>query len=199
MNREFLEKLELDKEVVDKIMAEHGKTVGATNQELESVTTERDDLKEQLAERDEQLNDLSDKAKDSEELTAEIDRLKDENKTATTDLQNKLDQQAFDFTLEKALSNAKVRNPKAVKALLDTETIKLDGDKLLNLDGQLEELKESDAYLFEEEGESKPPTIVAGGNPNGGTSTDKSITEMNYEELADLKANDPAKFAELTK
>jgi len=127
-------------------------------------------LNGQSAERDQQLEDLSDKAKDNEELTAEIDRLKEENQAATQDLKDKLEKQAFDFTLDKALTNSGVRNTKAVKALLDTETIKLDGDKLLGLDDQLTSLKESDDYLFQqEEPQGNDPQIVPPGNPNGGT------------------------------
>lgn len=172
MNREFLEKLELEKDIVDKIMAEHGKTIGATNQELESVTTERDSLKEQLAERDEQLEEL--KKVDAEGLQAKIDELQEVNETTRTEYEEKLHQQAFDFKLQEALTGAKVRNPKAVKALLDVESIKLDGDKLLNLDDQLEQLKESDEYLFEQEkqDDKKQPTIVTGGNPDGGENND---------------------------
>lgn len=163
MNREFLKGLGLTDDQIDKAMAEHGKTVNKAKDDLAAVTTERDDLKGQLGDRDKQLSDLGKKVKDNEDLTAEIDRLKGENAT-----------QAFNFSLEKALTNAKVRNPKAVKALLDTEAIKLDGDKLLNLDSQLEALKASDAYLFEAEEAAPPPNtpnFVAPGNPNGGNTS----------------------------
>lgn len=171
MNREFLEKLELEKDIVDKIMAEHGKALSETNQELEAVTTERDSLNEQLTERDSQLEDL--KKVDAEGLQAKIDELQEANETTKTEYEEKLHQQAFDFKLQEALTDAKVRNPKAVKALLDVESIKLDGDKLLNLDDQLEQLKESDTYLFEQEKEEKKqPTIVTGGNPDGGENND---------------------------
>lgn len=171
MNRKFLEKLELEKDVVDKIMAKHGEAISETNQELEAVTTERDNLNEQLAERDEQLEEL--KKVDAEGLQAKIDELQEVNETTRTEYEEKLHQQAFDFKLQEALTGAKVRNPKAVKALLDVESIKLDGDKLLNLDDQLEQLKESDTYLFEQEKEEKKqPTIVTGGNPDGGENND---------------------------
>ena len=161
MNRDFLKGLGLEDDAIDSIMKEHGKAVNATKQELESVTTDRDGLKTQLTDRDKQLETLS--KVDAKGLQAEIERLKGENAT-----------QAFNFSLEKALTGAKVRNPKAVKALLDTEAIKLDGDKLLNLDSQLEALKASDSYLFEAEQAAPPPNtpnIVAGGNPNGGSTT----------------------------
>jgi len=51
--------------------------------------------------------------------------------------------------IELAISNAKARNIKSVKANLNLDDIKLDGDKLLGFDNQIEALKKSDAYLFE--------------------------------------------------
>lgn len=166
MNREFLKGLGLEDEAIDKIMAEHGKTVNSTKEQLDTVTTDRDDLKTQLEERDTQLEELSAKATGNEELTAEIERLKNENTTTATEYQAKLDKQAFDFTLDKSLTGAKVKNAKAVRALLDTEKIKLDGEKLLNLDDQLEALKESDPYLFdvaeEQQQEEDKPTFSSG-------------------------------------
>lgn len=198
MNREQLKELGLTDEQIESVMKEHGKTVNATKQELDTVTSERDNLKEQLIERDNQLNDISEKVKDSDELTAEINRLKEENKNATQELQEKLEKQAFEFSLEKALTGAKVRNPKAVKALLDVESIKLDGEKLLGLDDQLKALQESDAYLFEsEESNESKPNFTTGQHRKGNTT--KSVAEMSYQELADLKANNPTQFAELTK
>lgn len=161
MNREELKELGLTDEQINSVMASHGKVVNATKQELDTVTTDRDGLKAQLSDRDKQLETLS--KVDAKGLQAEIERLKGENAT-----------QAFNFSLEKALTGAKVRNPKALKALLDSETLKLDGDKILGLDGQLEAIKESDPYLFEVEQAAPPPNtpnIVAGGNPNGGSMT----------------------------
>lgn len=173
MNREFLKGLGLEDDAIDKVMAEHGKTVNATKGELDSIKTERDDLKTQLTDRDTQLQTLSEQVKDNEELTKEIEKMKSGNEEKVNELQQKLDQQAFDFSLENALKDAKVRNPKAVKALLDAEKIKLDGETLLGLDDQLTTLKESDAYLFEtEENPESTPQIVTPGNPDGGTNPD---------------------------
>src|SRR5699024_2964751 len=150
---------------------EHGKTLNDTKEKADKVDgleSQIKDLDEQIKERDKQLKDLGEKAKDSEELTAEIDRLKEENEDATNKLKEKLNKQAFDFSLEKALGKAGAKNPKAVKALLDTESIKLDGETLLGLDDQLKALQESDGYLF---GEDEPPGLK-GRKPNeGGTNT----------------------------
>ena len=55
----------------------------------------------------------------------------------------------LDYALETALIASKAKNTKAVKALLKLENIKLDGDKLLGLEDQLENLKKEADYLFD--------------------------------------------------
>lgn len=49
------------------------------------------------------------------------------------------------------------------------EAIKLEGDKLIGLEEQMAELKESDAYLFEEAAESNPAGRVSTGKEHGGS------------------------------
>lgn len=169
-------------------------------EKFDDVNTSLKELKDQMKDRDKQLEELKTKATGNEELQKQIQELQEKNENTEKEYQQKLQQQTFDYALKDALSGAKVRNPKAAKALLDLESIKLDGDKLLGLEDQLKTIKESDPYLFEEETPSEPsPQIVTSGNPNGGPITTKNIAEMSYQELADLKANNPAKFAELTK
>ncbi|GED13988.1 phage scaffolding protein [Aneurinibacillus migulanus] len=110
------------------------------------------ELKGQLKERDKQLEDLGAKAKGNEELVKQINDLKEQNERTTKEYQEKLDKQAFEFALDKAITEAQARNPKAVKALLNTETIKLDGEKLLGFDEQIKVIRESDGYLFDSPG-----------------------------------------------
>ncbi|WP_368298384.1 phage scaffolding protein [Cytobacillus firmus] len=120
------------------------------------------ELKKQLKDRDAQLAELGEKAKGHEELTAKINELTEANKKTEADYQKKLDQQAFDFALKSALTSVKAKNPKAVEALLNKESIKLDGDKLLGLADQLKALQKSDAYLFEAEQQPSKPTFSQG-------------------------------------
>ncbi|WP_256816536.1 phage scaffolding protein [Cytobacillus sp. Bac17] len=132
------------------------------------------ELKKQLKDRDAQLAELGEKAKGHEELTAKINELTEENKKAAAEYQQKLDQQAFDFALKSALTSVKAKNPKAVEALLNKESIKLDGDKLLGLEDQLKALQKSDAYLFETGQQSNKPTFSQGQHqttPGGEPST----------------------------
>lgn len=175
MNREELKALGLTDDQIDKVMASHGKAVNSFKEKAEKVDgleSQLSDYKTQLADRDKQLDDLSKQVKDNEDLTTEINRLKEENKTATADLQKKLDTQAFDFALDKALTGAKVKNAKAIRGLLDMDTIKLDGETLKGFDDQIAKLKESDSYLFdvEQQQEEPPkPSFTTGQHQTSGT------------------------------
>lgn len=202
MNREFLKELGLSDEQIESVMKEHGKTINAVKEKADKVDgleSQIEDYKQQIKDRDKQLDDLSKQVKDNEELTAEIDRLKQENENATNELKDKLNKQAFNFSLEKALSNAGAKNPKAVKALLDVENIKLDGETLLGLDDQLTALKESDAYLF---GDDEPPGLKGrkpheggGGEPTG--ITKEQFDKMGYMDRVKLKQENPDQYNQL--
>ncbi|WP_249175570.1 phage scaffolding protein [Clostridium tyrobutyricum] len=136
--------------------------------ELDTVNNSIKDYKKQLKDRDKQLEDLKDKAKGNEELTAEIERLKDENKNVAKDYEAKIEKLNFDTKLDKALTGAKAKNPKTVKALLNLENLKLDGEDIIGLKEQLEALKESDGYLFDENNTETNSNAEAGGTGNIG-------------------------------
>lgn len=70
--------------------------------------------------------------------------------------------------IDLGLTSANVRNLKAVKALLDMDSIKADDKgEYTGLTEQLDALKESDGYLFNGTEPEQPETPrFAGGNPN---------------------------------
>jgi len=119
-------------------------------------------LEADLTARDTQLEQLKNAAGNSEELKAQIEQLQAENQKAAEEWQAKMAQMQLDFAIEKALAAAKAKNAKAVKALLDMEKVKLDGEQLLGLDDQLKTLKETDPYLFGDSGK-----VGGGTNPPG--------------------------------
>ncbi|WP_453992122.1 phage scaffolding protein [Bacillus nitroreducens] len=136
-------------------------------EKFDTVNNDNKELKKQLKSRDDQLEEL--KKVDAEGLQQKILDLQKANEDAEKEWQSKLAQQKFDFSLKDALISAKVRNPKAVKALLNLESIKLDGDKLLGLEEQLNTIKESDPYLFEEEQQDpSKPSFTTGKHQTGG-------------------------------
>ena len=87
-------------------------------------------------------------------------------------------------------SGAKSKNIKSVKANLDLEKIKLDGDKLLGFDDQIKALKESDAYLFEIDKSVNKGLDDNGGKPRkneGGSIDDDDLDNLTDEEYFALR------------
>ncbi len=76
----------------------------------------------------------------------------------------------LDSALNMALVGAKAKNPKLAKAALDMSVIKLDGDKLLGFEEQLERLKESDGYLFDSDTKNNNANQNNGGYTGRGNS-----------------------------
>lgn len=200
--KELLEQLAKGEKTVEDVL----KAIDEADQEkvprsrLNDKISEVKELEGQLKERDKQLTDLGKKATASEELTNEINRLKEENAETVKKYQQQIQQQAFDNKLADALRGAKAKNVKAVMANLDLSTIKLDGDKLLGLDDQLGALKESDAYLFAEE---ETPPGLRGRNPHNpqgqqaGGLTKEQFQKMSYAERTQLFTENPDQFNKL--
>ena len=144
MKREFLEGLELNgvkltKELVDQIMAENGKDIAAEQAKFTAKEAE-------LTTANQTIKSLQDAAKKFEGTDPE--KLKQD----LADLQEKYDTDMADTkrnsALDMALMQANVHDVKAARALLNLDEVKLDGEKLLGLDSQLEGLKKDKAWLF---------------------------------------------------
>ena len=112
------------------------------------LKTQKTELEAQIKERDTQLADLSKNNKGNEDLLNQIKDLQALNKQTTTDYENKINQMQFDYALEGALTNAKSKNNKALKALLDMNSIKYQEGKLEGLQEQIEALQKDASYLF---------------------------------------------------
>lgn len=147
------------------------------------VNKEKNDYKNQITDRDKQLEDLKEKAKGNEELTTEIQKLKDANAQTTTDYEAKIKQMEFDTKFDNALSGYNPQNVKAVKALLDMEKVKLDGDTILGLEEQIKALKESDSYLFKNDVGSGTGTIGGAGSGSGADSLVQKLAKQRAETL----------------
>jgi predicted RNase H-like nuclease (RuvC/YqgF family) len=163
--KELLKKAGIEEEKVDSTIADINKELPKyfiPKDKYNEVAEAKKKLETDIAERDKQLEQLKAAAGSNEELKKQIETLQAENKKASEEWQAKMAQMQLDFAIEKALTAAKAKNPKAVKALLDMEKVKLDGEKLLGLDDQLKELQKSDAYLFGESGK-----VGSGTNPPG--------------------------------
>ncbi len=194
--KELLKKAGIEEEKVDSTITDIGKELPKhfiPKDKYNATAEAKKKLEADLAARDAQLEELKKAAGTSEELKKQIEQLQAENKKAAEAWQTKLAQMQLDFALERALAAAKAKNPKAVKALLDLEQVKLDGDKLLGLDEQLKELQKSDAYLF---GDSTPGKVGSGTNPPGAGNAEANPWKKetwNLTQQGKILREDPAK------
>ncbi|MDG3132275.1 phage scaffolding protein [Streptococcus suis] len=164
MKREFLAGLELSDEQIDKIMAEHGKTMADTKSKLTAAEEQVSTLKTDLSTANETITNLQKSNADNAELQKSIEDYKNQLEEAQN--QRAIDRK--DAFIELGLTKAGVRNSKAAKALLDLEKITESDNGFDGFDEQLKALQESDAYLFQI-AEDKPeptPQITTTGNPN---------------------------------
>lgn len=179
MKKEDLIKLGLDDETAQKVADASAEELKGfvPIQSFNDVDAAKKQLEIDIKARDTQLESL--KKLNPEQLQQTITDLQAANDQAKADYEAKLSQQSFSFALKEALTGAKVKNSKAVEALLDRDVIKLDGDKLLGLDEQLTKLKESDAYLFESEQQGTPPPSFSSGqyNPPGGNNEPQTLAD----------------------
>lgn len=186
MKTDFLKSIGIeDQDVINKIMAENGKDINKARGESESLTTQVEDLKSQIADRDKQLKDLQKTVKGNEDLEKQIEQLQEQNKTAKTDYENKLEAMAKNNAIEIALLNANAKSTKAVKPFLDMELIKLDGESVVGLKEQIEKLanNEETSFLF---GKTEPQNPPAGTKPHSGNAepSDQGATNSLHQAIA---------------
>nr|DAP07810.1 MAG TPA: minor structural protein [Caudoviricetes sp.] len=164
MERAFLKGLGLEKDVIEQIMAENGKDIELEKGKAKDLQTQLDAANKTIKERDTQLETLKNSPDNPETLRQQIQKLQDDNKAAKEAHEKEIKELKVSTALEKALSDAKAKNAKAVKALLDLgDDVELAEDGTIKgLDDKIKALKKSDAYLFDE---TKPSTQIKGANP----------------------------------
>lgn len=155
MNREFLKELGIEGETIEKIMVEHGKTVQDVNTKLSAAETEANGLKEQLTQRDTDIESLKKTSGTNEELKNQLEELESKYKTDTEALNTKMVETQRDHAIEIALKDSKAKNITAAKALLDVSKIQITDSGIQGLDDQLKTIREENSFMFD--GETVPP------------------------------------------
>jgi len=194
MKTEFLKSLNLSQEVIDKIMAENGKDIAVEQKKAEKVIQERDSYKLKAESLETQVNDANSeiqkfKDMDIDGIKKAADDWKETAEKAKADADKQISQMKFDYALSAALTGAKAKNAKAVKALLDMDGLKFNDGKIVGLDEQLAQIKADNDYLFESD--EPAPEFVKGTNGGSGNVGGKKPSEMTYTELCDYMAQNP--------
>lgn len=193
MKKEDLIAMGLTEEQAKKVMDSlDGNFVTKTR--FNEVNEENKTLKQSVADRDKQLEDLKKSSGDNAELKKQIETLQQQNAEQQKAHEAELKQLKLDNAIDTALTAAGAKNVKAVKPFVDITKIKLGEDgKLTGLDEQLKEVQKTEGYLFAEK-QQKQQTFKgfqpgASGEVKPGTEVDTS--KMTYSELAAYMAANP--------
>ena len=125
-----------------------------------SAETKANDLQTQLNTANTTIKGFKDL--DVEGLKTGVATWEKKYKDDTAALNQKLQAQTLNSKIDLALLGAKAKNTKAVRALLDAESIKLDGDNVLGLTDQLAKVQAENPFLFGESQQQNPPPPAAG-------------------------------------
>lgn len=144
------------------------------------LKTQKDDLKSQLDTANTTIEDLKKNNKDNETLQNTIK----EHETTIENLKKEAEIKDFNYALDTALKESRCKNTKAIKALLNMDDIKLNEGKFEGLKEQINSLKESDSYLFEQEYNQGSKGFNPGSSSQ--TITKEDFNKMGYSERVKL-------------
>lgn len=147
---------------------------------FDEVNASKKQLETDIAERDKQLEALK-KAGNVDDLKQQIENLQLENTANKEKYESEMSQIKLDNAIENSLITSKARNTKAVKALLNLDNIKLDGDNIIGLEDQLKQLREDENSKFMFDLDTKQDKAnFKGVNPaesrTGNTGSDRPLT-----------------------
>ena len=198
MTKEELKTLGLNDEQIEKVVEGYGKNYVPKNQ-FNQKNEELKQAKESLTTMQSDIEALKKSNADNAELSKQIDELNAAQLKREEEYTAQIQKMELDGIVERTLLSSKVKNAKAVRALLDLEDAKVKDGTIKGLDDQLAKLKESDPYLFESE--SKPSGVTPG-EPHGGQGstgvTQEQFNKMGYLQRAKLKEEDPNAYSEFT-
>ena len=168
--------------------------------ELEATVTQ---LNGTVKDRDKQLETLKASTGDMAALKDQISKLQQDNADAAKAHAAEIKRLKIDTAVDMAVSTAKAKNVKAVKALLDLDKAELDEDGTVK--GLAEQLKKlitapDSAFMFETEKQQqkfdgfKPGE--KGGEPNGGM-TLESFRKMSPVERFNFSQKNPEEYKKL--
>jgi len=176
MKREFLTSLNLEDEVINKIIDEYGKSVNSIKQQLSERSEELKATTEKVTAYEKQMQEQSKILEQSETFKSESEGLKkqleDLQVQFTTEISNK-DKEISNVTKKNLVKEKLIENGATYTGLLmkeiDFDAIEVKDNTLKGFDKQIEKLKTDYKELFKLEPKQENPP--QGGN-DGGTTDD---------------------------
>lgn len=205
MNKEQLLEAGLSEEQADNILKLHKEAIDGkfvAKHRFDEVNGELKTIKEQVTERDEQINDLKKFEGDTKELQEKIATLENENASKNSEYQAKLSKERKQNAVRLALlenEEAKPYDTNMVMSLFDLEKVMIDeqtGKITGGFDEQSESIYKDKAFLFSTKetdgggkGNHKPGWKPAGDPPaDGDKSNEGADSSVSYgKSLAQIK------------
>ena len=163
MKRKSLEDMGLTKEQIDSIMTENGNDIETAKSEVAQVKAELEQTKSQLQE----ANTTIESFKDYDQMKAQVEDYKKKYEDSKAEYEGKIADMQFDSTLEAAISAAGGKSAKAVRALLDVDSLKASKDRTTDIKTALEACQKENSYLFGSDEPIRNPVGPTGGSVAG--------------------------------
>jgi len=161
MNRNFLETLGLEKDMIDKIMAEHGKSINEKNEELTTLQSKVDELTEKVGDSEGEKQKHDELATQVAELMQKLEEKdQQEQKTREENEKKKKDKELSDKVNE-VLKDKTFVNDFTKNAIANELKNKLKDDENTDLAKSLEEMTKDSDNIFaskHKQGLNIPPT-----------------------------------------
>ena len=172
MKREFLQNFKvgdqaLSKEIIDAILDENSRDIGA----VKATYADYDTVKTQLAKAQKTIKGFQDQGSDIETVRKSAKDWEDKYNTAIKEHEAKLADMAFDKDVEDAITKAKGKNAKAIRALLDVDTLKKSTNRAADIEAALKNVAKDNDYLFDDGGNPPPYSPGTGTGGLGGNDT----------------------------
>lgn len=196
MKREFLQNIKvgdqaLTKEIIDAIMAENGNDIEAAKKPF----ADYDAIKQQLADANKAIEDF--KGLDIDGVKKAAEDWKAKFQQAEKEHAAKLADMEFDSLLSGAVSTAKGKNAKAIRALLDVDALKASKNQSDDIKTALEALKKDSGYLFEDDQVPPPYAKGTGHSKLLDGVTKESFAKLGYRERLELKQSNPELYEQV--
>lgn len=162
---EALAELGLSQDQMKEVFSLYGKAVNSLKLDLEGKEQENESLKKQLQHSETQLETMKQDATTSAEQKTALEELQAEYDKFKQQAADELAQTKKVNAINLALKDTSAYNPDKLMKFLDVDAIELDENGKPKLETVINELKESDPYLFKSEDEAPNLNIFTSGNP----------------------------------
>lgn len=194
MTKEQLEALGLNEDQIKEVFKLNGLAIEESKNKKTTLIQENENLKTQLTEANNQIEKF--KEIDVEAIKTEAENYKTKFEQSEADNAKKLAELELEFEIEKAILASGARNAKALKALLDTDSLKESKNFKDDMQAQIDGLKESDSYLFAT-GDSESMRIISPSSGGSPEMTREEFDKLGFGERVELKRKNEALYNKL--